>query len=291
MHEAAISALSAAMRLLPDCLPGKTRLGRMLLGPFLSRTPALLNDCFGCSFVLPSYAEPMAQHIFTFGAYEPETRAAILRFLPETGTFIDIGANIGALAIPVAKARPRARVVCLEADPAIHALLDDNVNRNGCASIRTVACVAGGADRELIPFYRAPYSKFGMGSIGPQFNAVPIMLEQRTLDHILADLEIDHVHVMKIDVEGAEVAVMRGARGLLDSQNPPVILFEFADWAEARIPGQQPGQAQDLLLGAGYRLFRLEPGARVGEELFAPVCRGGCMLLAMPARMHGPSWQ
>jgi hypothetical protein len=123
MHEAIISVLSATMRLLPDRLPGKTRLGRTLLRPFLSRTPALLNDCFGCSFVLPSYAEPMAQHIFTFGAYEPETREAILRFLPETGTFIDVGANTGVLAIPLAKARPRARIVCVEADPAIHALL------------------------------------------------------------------------------------------------------------------------------------------------------------------------
>jgi hypothetical protein len=82
MHEAVISALSAAMRLLPDCLPGKTRLGRTLLGPFLSRTPALLNDCFGCSFVLPSYAEPMAQHIFTFGAYELETRGGEELFAP-----------------------------------------------------------------------------------------------------------------------------------------------------------------------------------------------------------------
>jgi hypothetical protein len=117
MIDAAITALSGALRLVPDRLPGKTRLGRMLLGPFQSRKPAVLKDRAGCIYVLPSYAEPMAQHIFTFGTYERETQKTIVNFLPERGTFIDVGANIGAVAIPIAKARPDVSIVCIEADP------------------------------------------------------------------------------------------------------------------------------------------------------------------------------
>ena len=285
MVETAITVLSNMLRLVPDRVPGKTRLGRMLLNPFLSRVPGVLTDLDGCSFLLPSYAEPIAQHLFTFGEYEPETRGVILEFLSEHGTLIDVGANIGALAIPVAKTHPQASIVCIEADPEIHRFLQDNVSRNGCKNIRTICCVAGEVDGEVIPFYRAPKNKFGMGSIGAQFCDVPVMLWQRSIDNVLAELNINQVDVLKIDVEGAELGVLRGARRLLGSERPPVILFEFADWAEARIPGQRSGDAQELLLGAGYRLFRLEPGRRRGEELFAPVCVGSGMFLALPLHM------
>jgi FkbM family methyltransferase len=261
----------------------------MLLSPFLSRMPAILKDRAGCTFVLPSYAEPIAQHIFTFGTYERDTQHIILSFLPERGTLVDVGANVGALSLPIAKARPRASIICVEADQEIHRVLQDNVRRNECLCIRTISCVVGAVDDQLIPFYRAPSDRFGMGSVGPQFGAVPIMLKQRSLDTLLAESNIFHVDVLKIDVEGAELGVLKGAQRLLSSERPPAIVFEFADWAEARIPGQWPGDAQRLLFQAGYRLFRLEPGGRRGEQLLVPVCHGAGMLLALPPHVKVPS--
>jgi FkbM family methyltransferase len=282
MVEAAITTLSGVLWLIPDRLPGKIRLGRMLLRPFRSQAPAVLKDRAGCIYVMPSYAEPTALHTFTFGAYEQNTQEVILNFLPETGTFIDVGANIGTLAIPIANARPWASVICIEADLNIHRFLQENLNRNGCERVQVVSCVAGATDGQLVAFYRAPDDKFGMGSLGPQFCNVPIMLQQQSLDNMLTRMDIYQVDVIKIDVEGAEVGVLHGAQRLLASERPPTVVFEFADWAEARIAGQQPGDAQELLLASGYRLFRLERGGGVGEELLAPMRRGFGMLLAVP---------
>ncbi len=121
----------------------------MLLRPFLSKKFAVLMDSTGCTYVMPSYSEPIAQHLFTFGAYEPETQHAILEFLPERGTLIDVGANIGALPIPIARLRPRAHIVCIEADPEIHRLLQVNVDRNCCARVQIAGCLAGPCDRRL----------------------------------------------------------------------------------------------------------------------------------------------
>jgi FkbM family methyltransferase len=281
--EAAITVLSSVLKLIPDRLPGKTRLGRMLLRPFRSQAPAVLKDGAGYTYRMPSYAEPTALHIFTFGAYERETQEAILKFLPETGTFIDVGANVGTLAIPIGKKRPQASVICIEADSNIHRFLLENLNRNGCERVEVVPCVAGATDGQLVAFYRAPDDKFGMGSLGPQFCNVPVMVQQQSLDNILSCMDVHHVDVIKIDVEGAEEGVLRGAQRLLASERPPTVIFEFADWAEARIPGQQPGDAQAFLLARGYRLFRLERGG-VGEELLAPMRRGFAMLLAVPMR-------
>jgi len=282
MAEATIARLSGFLRVLPDRLPGKTRLGRMLLRPFLSEKPAVLMDLAGCTYVMPSYSEPIAQHLFTFGAYEPETQHVILEFLPERGTLIDVGANIGALAIPIARLRPRAHIVCIEADPELHRLLQVNLDRNCCARVRIACCLAGPCDGCLTPFYRAPNEKFGMGSIGPQFGVSPIMLKQRSLDGLAAEMDVQQIDVMKIDVEGAELGVLQGAARILGSKRPPVILFEFADWAETRIPGQQPGDAQAVLLAHGYRLFRLTGGSRTREQIVSPVRHGTGMILALP---------
>jgi FkbM family methyltransferase len=238
---------------------------------------------------LPSFAEPIAQHIFTFGVYEPDTQRAILEFLPERGTLIDIGASIGALAIPIAMARPDASIVCLEADPDICCLLHQNANRSDCVRLRIISCIVGEADNELVPFYRAPYDKFGMGSLGPQFGTVPIMLRQRSLDSLLTELDIEQIDVMKIDVEGAELGVLRGAQQLLHAERPPVVILEFADWAEARMQGQQPGDAQRMLLSSGYRLFKLEIGGCLGRELVAPLRSGFSMIVALPSGISPPS--
>jgi hypothetical protein len=125
-----VSVLSRFLRLVPDHVPGKTRLGRMLLRPFIGIKPASLGDRQRCSYVLPSYAEPIAQHLFTYGAYESATLKFSVNCLPEDGVLIDVGANIGALAIPIAKGRPNASVVCIEADPELHRLLQENVRNN-----------------------------------------------------------------------------------------------------------------------------------------------------------------
>jgi FkbM family methyltransferase len=260
----------------------------MLLRPMMSRRPAVLKDRGGCTYVLPSYAEPMAQHIFTFGAYERDTQDAILKILTEAGTFIDVGANIGTIAIPIAKARPQASIICIEADPNINRLLQHNMNRNGCGQVRIVCCIAGATGGRLVAFYRAPDDRFGMGSVGPQFTEPPIMLEQRSLDSMITRMDIHRVDIIKIDVEGAELGVLRGANQLLTSERPPTIIFEFNDWAEARIAGQQPGDAQALLFAKGYRLFRLEGGGWAGKELLAPMRHGSAMLLAVPPHMHIP---
>ena len=69
------------------------------------------------------------------------------------------------------------------------------------------------------------------------------------------------------------------ALGLAGSNWPETEFFtddEFAEWAEARIPGQRFGHAQAILIGSGYRLFYLERGGRTGQELLAPTCHGFC---------------
>jgi FkbM family methyltransferase len=246
------------------------------------RHSARLPDRFGNVLELPDLREPIALHLFAFGVYEPDTIAAILMRLSHTGVYLDVGANVGALALAVAARRPRATIVCIEADPENAKVLRQNVLENKRSNVTTVECLAGPLPDPAVPFYRAPVNQFGMGSIGPQFNTQPVMLGQRTLDDILDELSIVDVDIAKLDVEGSELGVLRGLIRRLTGARPPAIVFEFADWAEARVSGQSPGDAQAYLLSKEYRLFGFNRQGRPTIALVAPQTAGSRMILAVP---------
>src|SRR6266852_4122288 len=139
----ALDLMRCLVRADPDRLRGKTRLARVALRPFPKDRMARIPDKFGNVVHLPSLAEPISLGLFAFGVYEPDTLCAILCRLRPSGVFVDVGANIGALALPVAACRPDARLICVEADPQIVSLLQRNVTENGRSNIEIVHCLAG----------------------------------------------------------------------------------------------------------------------------------------------------
>jgi FkbM family methyltransferase len=197
---------------------------------------------------------------------------------------VDVGANVGVVSIPIAKVRPLASLLCLEADSRIHNILQENVRRNGCTGITSICCLVGAADGHDVDFFRAPDEKFGMGSVGPQFGVEPVRVAQRSLDSLISELGMPAIDMLKLDIEGAELGALQGAQRLLNSEKPPVIVFEFVDWAEARLPHQIPGDAQEFLLSHGYELHRLGPGGKTGERISKPLREGAAMLVAVPRR-------
>ena len=106
------------------------------------------------------------------------------------------------------------------------------------------------------------------------------MVETRTLDEILESNKVQRVAVVKVDVEGHEAAVFRGAQKLLLSSPAPAIVFEFCDWAEARFAGGYPGEAQEFLMRLGYRIHRLAAPGKLGRPLDVPLTAGSAMLVA-----------
>lgn len=277
----ALAAIGCIMRAIPNGVRGKLRLARYATRPFRSASPVTVKDGFGNVLRCPSIQEPLAVSLFACGVYEPDTLSAILGALPEGGVYLDVGANVGALALPIAARRPQANVVCIEADPEIAALLRRNVAENGRRSITVVEALVG-AQREKIAFYRAPAHKFGMGSTGPQFGEAPLLLSQRRLDDVLDELGQEHLDVVKLDIEGAEFGALKGLERRLQGPRRPTVIFEFMDWAEGRIAGQSPGDAQGWLLNRGYRLFTIGKGGLPALPIETPLTAGSIMIIAFP---------
>ena len=269
------------VRAIPD-LPGKLRLARFALRPFRKLQSVRMPDRCGNTLCCPSVEEPIALAIFANGVYEPDTVAAILSRIPRDGVYLDVGANIGAIALPVARQRPDVHVICIEADPGMAAILRRNVAENALPNVTVVQCLAGPWSKEAVRFYTAPLSKFGMGSVGPQFDLPPVLLRQVALDELLDEIGVGHVDVMKLDVEGSELGVLQGLTRRLTGSRSPKILFEFSDWAEKRIEGQVPGAAQAFLHSLGYRTFQLGRRGETGAILDQPLSTGSAMILGLP---------
>lgn len=132
--------------------------------------------------------------------------------------------------------------------------------------------IAASAVRGTIDFYLPPSAQFGVASSAPQFNVAPTKVATAPLDDLLDEAGVTRVDVLKLDVEGAELDVLRGAATTLTTRHP-LVVFEFNDWAEARL--HNPGEAQRELLRRGYRLEDL-----AGRRLAGPVQQGSTTIIA-----------
>jgi FkbM family methyltransferase len=195
---------------------------------------------------------------------------------------VDIGANVGFLTLVGARCvGPHGRVLAVEASERIGAHLQENVARNSLTHVTVNRCAVHEEDRSLMEFYDAPVEKFGKGSLAPQYYQTPVMVPTRTLDSLAAEASLPAVDVVKVDVEGFEASVFRGAARLLEASPAPFLLFEFEDWSEVRA-GCPAGRAQDVLLDKGYRLARLGDWLKDRSLLERPLRSGAAMLVGVP---------
>lgn len=272
---------SGLLRMCPAETPGKTRLARWLLGA-MSVANVRVAGRFDESFLVPNLGEPVARSLLLDGVYEPQTRKFILQHLRPGSVFVDIGANVGVFTVAAARrVGPAGRVIAVEASPTVFSYLAENTRANRVGNVRAECCALTDADGGSADFYEAPSSHFGMGSLARQFGSAARRVPTRTLDSLLAGTGDDRVDLIKIDVEGFESAVFRGARRLLTGPRPPKIVFEFCDWAERRAFGRT-GDAQRVLLEYGYRLWRLESWMNGGRPTNLVQERGSEMFVARP---------
>lgn len=189
------------------------------------------------------------------GAYEPHVCAALRSVLGRDATFVDVGANIGWFSMLGASLVGRGgRVVAIEPNPLNVALAQRSAAENGFGNVevlavalaeqpQAVALETDGSNGRVIPIDGPPEAPVPASFVVPAY----------PLDDVLERLDVGRVDVMKIDVEGAEPLVIRGAaRTLKDSL--PVLISEFYPLALDSSPWGSARAYLDMLRGLGYEL-------------------------------------
>lgn len=158
--------------------------------------------------------------------YEPDVRAALLHFLKLGDTFLDCGANIGYFSVLAGGVvGTGGRVVAVEANPVTFALLERNLEVNGCGiAVHCALTPVPGEVQLFVPRQGGDvYSSLRKGGLVNGDDIESIMVNGRTLDDVVLSLGIDRVDVLKIDIEGGELDVLRSASRLLREMRPVVV--------------------------------------------------------------------
>lgn len=147
--------------------------------------------------------------------------------LPPGGLFLDIGANIGTMTLYAMRSGWFSGAIALEPEPHNHAILTRNMSLNRLsAEVETIAAAAG-AHAGRVPLHIALRNR-GAHSLAPLLRATGA---GRTIDVQMttADIAVDRsrsqapVTLVKIDVEGHELAVLEGMTSLL-GQGVPLLV-------------------------------------------------------------------
>lgn len=130
-------------------------------------------------------------------------------YLPQAGdTVIDVGAGIGEEAVVFSEmVGPSGRVISIEAHPRTFACLRETVSRSGMGNVTPVHCAIAGEDGSV----SITDSDQHLGNSVLEAEA-GIAVQARTLDGLLAELGVERVDLLKMNIEGAEREAMAGMK-------------------------------------------------------------------------------
>jgi FkbM family methyltransferase len=158
---------------------------------------------------------------------EPGTRRILSKLLVAGATFVDVGAHIGLLTLAGARAvGASGRVLAIEPVPLSFELLQRALTINGLAERVEVKCQAVGAHRARCKFFvRDVLGHSSLSQVELAADGNEIEVSVAPLDELVRPSE--RIDVVKIDVEGAELAVLEGMTRVI-TENPELsIIAEF----------------------------------------------------------------
>lgn len=210
---------------------------------------------------------------------EPELGPILRAALGPGQTFIDVGANVGTYSLMAASlVGPTGRVLAFEPVPATRARLERNVALNDVPRLEIIAKALGAEPGTTVLHVASGAS--GLSSRYTQSDGNRVEVETATLDNELAGAAAPAL--IKIDVEGMELEVMRGARELLRGDSPPLIVFE-AHPDHMNAAGTDYAAIRAFLSeNGGYRIYALGRRGLRNEPLDAAVPSTADVLAARP---------
>jgi FkbM family methyltransferase len=247
----------------------------------LAEDPIVRLEEFQGTFLLDRRSHLFAR-VVSDGFYEPELAAVCVANLDATRDAIDVGANAGLYTNLMARQLRGGRVLAIE--PAANALakLRSNLKRNGIEA-RTLVFEGAVSDRDCTRTLKIVAGKEEYSSVGTmahpsivseQFETIDV--QATTIDALVQRHALDPGFI-KIDVEGAEHDVLRGAEATL-REHRPVVLSELSAHLLAH-NGTSASAVVEHMQRLGYRVTDpLNPDGRFsvrdyGDMLCVPIER------------------
>lgn len=209
------SALARALRAYVRHAPGTVGKAR-LVGRFLDEhlrthphhTTVRLRSG---DTVTVTTSDVIQRYQYLFGEWEPNLSAFLRARLRPGDIFIDVGAHRGALSLLASRAvGAHGRVVAVEPHPEFHDALTAAATANHRANIRAVRSAASDTHGTLTLYLEDPANLGHTTAVRPRRVHAAVEVPTAPLADLLSRTELATARIIKIDVEGAEAAAVRG---------------------------------------------------------------------------------
>ncbi|MBN1919490.1 MAG: FkbM family methyltransferase [Verrucomicrobia bacterium] len=192
------------------------------------------------------------------GWYEYREQAFTWLSLRPGDVVVDCGAHFGLYSLIAARAmEDRGTVLAVEPNPESAAVLAGNLERSGATCARVVeGAIAAQAGRAVL-YVGGPDKAAFAGLSAPSEDARQVEVRTTTLDALLDEGGIRRVDFVKIDVEGAELDVLEGAKRAIRLGALPLLMVEFNE-NNLRRTGRTTKELADALTAAKYTLCRFD---------------------------------
>ncbi len=193
------------------------------------------------------------------GGFETAETAFVARFLRPGMTVLDVGAHHGLYTLLASKCVGRdGRVIAFEPSSRERRRLERHLRFNRCGNVEIQSCALGDRDGEA-DLYLVEGAHDWCNSLrapNVEERTSRVRVEVRRVDGVLEDMSWPRVDFIKLDVEGAELSFLHGARRMLRRDVRPAILVEVQD-VRTTPWGYAAREIIKCLSDAGYSWFAL----------------------------------
>lgn len=240
-------------------LRGRYRLGSVVSGIFVPKRKVALSHRLGGKMVFDFSNQHEVSMYFDF--FAPELSRIMSRVLRPGDSFIDCGANIGYFSCMAATlvGHRGGQVVSIDANPYCIERIRDSKAVGHYANLHIIPCAVGDRDGQIefnLANDRMYSSLANLNGLDFTSTKSTIVVPLRKLDDILRESSFEcrrPVRLIKLDVEGAEIDVLRGAEDAINAKSLDYIYVEIHD-KQIRLRGQDPQRLLSLLAARGFEL-------------------------------------
>src|SRR5205809_6618149 len=164
-------------------------------------------------------------HLFWYGYYEKELGDLLKKMRRPNDVFIDIGANIGYFSLFYATVAPTVKVISFEPVKDLFQKMNENISINECKNIVTIN-VAVGELNEQNELFLSANDNLGMSSFQQPENYSGKMekVQVVAIDDWFKTSGLTKIDLIKLDIEGSELAALKGMKAVLQEQRPALVV-------------------------------------------------------------------